>query len=89
MLDATLLFIPNVKQQSHKQESKTVIEHTSRLTEDKPKICKCVGALRRSTGASTSEVSIQSANQKCHTTLSDNNISQPKVNESQCYHSQR
>ena len=33
--------------------------------------------------ASTNKVSIRSTNQKCHTTLSDNYISQPKVNESQ------
>ena len=37
-VNATLLFIPNIKQQSHKQESKMLIEHTSRSTEDKPKI---------------------------------------------------
>ena len=39
--------------------------------------------------ASTSEVSIWSTNHKCHTTLSNSNISQPKVNESQRCHSQQ
>ena len=38
MLDATLLFISNIKQKSHKKESKMLIEHTNRSTEDKPKI---------------------------------------------------
>ena len=96
MLDATLLFIPNISQQSHKQESKKLIEHTSRSTEDKPKITlnliNKICVVVRYGGqqdASTSKVSIRSANQKYHTTLSDNYISQPKVNEIQRCPSQR
>ena len=50
-------FIPNIKQQPHKQESKMLIEHTNRSIEDKPKIhltwstkYMFCGALRWSTG---------------------------------------
>ena len=64
-----------------------LIEHTSRSTEDKPKITlnliSKICVVVRYGGqqdASTNKVSIQSANQKCHTTLSDNYISQLKVN---------
>ena len=66
-----------------------LIEHTSRSTEDKPKYISVLVRCDDQQDASTSKVSIQSANQKCHTTLSDSNISQPKVNESQRCHSQR
>ena len=41
MLDATLLLL----QQSHKQLSKMLIEHTSGSIEDKPETEECVGAL--------------------------------------------
>ena len=61
MLDATLLFIPNVKRQSHKQESEMLIEHTSRSTKDKPEkyvLVRYDGQL----DAATNKVSIQSAN---------------------------
>ena len=37
-------------QQSHKQSSKMLIEHTSGSIEDKPETEKCGGALWRSTG---------------------------------------
>ena len=56
-----------------------LIEHTNRSTEDKPKICVLV-RYGGQQDASTSKVSIRSANQKCHTTLSDSYTSQPKVN---------
>ena len=65
MLYETLLFIPNINQQSYKQESKMLIEHTSSSTKDKPKMYMCVGALRRSTG--------------CFNQQSLNTVSQPEV----------
>ena len=46
MFDATLLLL----QQSHKQLSKMLIEHTSGSIEDKPETEECVGVLRRSAG---------------------------------------
>ena len=73
-----------------------LIEHTSRSTENKPKITlnliSKICVVVRYGGqqdASTNKVSIRSANQKCHTTLSDSYISQPKVNESQHCPNQR
>ena len=42
MLDATLLLL----QQSHKQLSKMLIEHTNGSIEDKPETEECVGALQ-------------------------------------------
>ena len=45
MLDATLLLL----QQSPKQLSKMLIEHTGGSIEDKPETGECEGALRRST----------------------------------------
>ena len=61
MLDATLLFIPNIKQQSRKQESKTLIEHTSRSIEGKRKIYVLV-RYGGQQDASTNKGSIQLAN---------------------------
>ena len=68
MLDTTLLLL----QQSHKQLSKMLIEHTNGSIEDKPKTGGCVDALQRSAGCfnqqsflgrPTQNVSQQSSNQ--------------------------
>ena len=97
MLDATLLLL----QQSHKQLSKMLIEHTSRSIEDKPETGECVGALRRLAGCfnqqnllgwPTQNVSQQSSNQ-LSSQLKVNprkvNAVQKKVNAGQRQESQR
>ena len=85
-------FIPNIKQQSHKQESKMLIEHTNRSTEDKPKIhitwstkYMCCGALRRSTGCFNRQSlytvkQLECVTQPSQTTLQWSTQSQQKVN---------
>ena len=50
-----------------------LIEHTSRSTEDKPEIYKCVGVLRRSTGCFNQ----QSLNMVSEPTMSHNPLEQP------------
>ena len=54
------------------------IEHTSRSTEDKPEYISVLVRYGGQQDASTSKVSIWSANQKCHTTLEDSQINQPQ-----------
>ena len=83
MLDATLLFMPNISQQSHKQESKMQIEHTSRRQKTSQKYM-CVGALRRSTGCFNQQsLNTVSQPEVSHNPLGQPDQSTPKVNESQ------
>ena len=65
MLDATLILL----QQSPKQLSKMLIEHTNGSIEDKPKTGECDGALRWSTRCFNQQSLNWLANQQCHTTL--------------------
>ena len=88
-----LYFFPNIKQQSHKQASRMLIEHTNRSTEDKPKIhltwstkYMCCGALRRSTRCFNQQ-SLNTINQA---EVSHNPLRQLyKSTQSQRYPSQR
>ena len=88
-------FILNIKQQSHKQESKMLIEHTNRSIEDKPKIhltwstkYMCCGALRRSTGCFNQQSlytvsQLEYVTQPSRTTLYQSTQSQQKSTLSQ------
>ena len=73
-----LTFIPNIKQQSHKQESKMLIEYANRSTEDKPKIHLTWSAKYVLWCVTTVNRMLQPAKslhdqptRMCHTTLSD------------------
>ena len=67
-------------QQSHKQSSKMLIEHTSGSTKDKPETEKCGGALRRPIGCFNQQILLGQATQHVSQQSSKQPHDQPKFN---------